>query len=501
MVGAVRMIVALIRRALGDRSASVAPIVAILAPTLILLGLGGADAAIGVDVKNDLQNANDAAALAVAHAVLANPNTTEASLKATAQAVLNSDFKGAAPTITAFHVCAPVQNDCSMNGTTLPSDTVTLQTSAQAMCTLCLSGGTSKTVAASSQTTIGFSKTMQINIVMDSSASMIVGSTTTDVNTIATWVSANWNSVKPLDPAPCYNGTTSSCSGRNSTNKNTSDNPPCAFACHDEGSNTTTADIAMGLTNAHAAGATTRFDVMTSAATQLINYVASLATSNTLLAKNTYVFNVLSFDQTLHTYGTSNMTSTKALTAVSSVSPGLDTWLSQDMTSLISTVGSSGTGASTSSPLKFVILVTDGLQSDRNDNWCSNEVADTTGWGYVNTINPGNSTVCLNTSNDYAGPISASQCQSLKNNGVVLAVLETPYVPLTGQTPNLGSYERTVRTIIYPGGPTSSSVISAALQACASTGYYFQATSSSQIATGFLQLTNQFLEHSTYISQ
>ena len=501
MTGALRMLAALIRRALGDRRANVAPIVAILAPTLILLGLGTTDAALGLDTKNDLQSATDAAALAVAHAVLANANTTEVSLKATAQAVLKADFKGATPTIVTFQVCAPVQNDCKSGTSTLPTDTVNITTSAQAMCTLCLSGGASKTVYGQSQTVIGFSKTMQINVVMDSSASMIVGATTADVNTISAWVSKNWSSVKVGDPAPCYNGS-SPCPRNCSPGAcYTADNPPCAFACHDVGSNTTAADITTGLTNAHTAGATTRFDVMTSAATQLVNYVASLASSNTLLAKNTYVFNVYSFDTALHTYGTSNMTSAKALTAVSSVTPGLDTHLSTDMTTLISTIGSSGTGASTSSPLKFVILVTDGLQSDRSSNWCSGQVSDNTGWGYTNTINPGSSTVCLNTSNDYAGAISTTQCQTLKNNGVVLAVLETPYVPLTGQTPDIGSYERTVRTIIYPNGPNTTSVVSTALQACASSGYYFQATNSTDISTGFLQLTNKFLQHSTYISQ
>ncbi len=482
MMSVPRMLATLIRRVLGDRRANVAPIVAILAPTLILLGLGTTDAALGLDTRNDLQNATDAAALAVAHAVLANPNTTEASLKTTAQAVLNSDFRGKAPTILTFQVCAPVQNDCKSGSTTLPTDTVNITTSENALCTLCLSGGSSKTVYGSSQTVIGFSKTMQINIVMDSSASMIVGSTTTDVNTISTWVSNNWNSVKVGDPGPCYNGGSGSCGS--------SDNPPCAFACHDRGSSTTAADIATGLTNAHTAGATTRFDVMTSAASQLITYVASLATSNTLLAKNTYVFNVYSFDTTLHTYGTSNMTSTKAQTAVSSVVPGLDTYLSTIMTTLTTTIGSTGTGASASSPLKFVILVTDGLQSDRNNNWACTSSGYDSAWAYSPT--------CYGA---YDGPISTTQCQTMKNNGIVLAVLETPYVPLTGQSPNVQPYEKTVRHTIYPNGPNTTSAISTALQTCASSGYYFQATSSSQISTGFLQLTNKFLEHSTYISQ
>ena len=66
-------------------AASRAPIVAILAPTLILLGLGTTDAAIGLNTKNDLQNATDAAALAVAHAVLATPTPPRRRWKAIAQ--------------------------------------------------------------------------------------------------------------------------------------------------------------------------------------------------------------------------------------------------------------------------------------------------------------------------------------------------------------------------------------------------------------------------------
>ena len=137
-----------------------------------------------------------------------------------------------------------------------------------------------------------------------------------------------------------------------------------------------------------------------------------------------------------------------------------------------------------------MILVTDGLQSDRNNNWGCTSSGYDSAWSYSPTCYGG-----------YAGPISTTQCQSIKNNGVVLAVLETPYVPLTGQSPNVQPYEKTVRHTIYPSGPGTTSAISTALQTCASTGYYFQATSSSQISTGFLQLTNKFLQHSTYLSQ
>ena len=45
----------------------------------------------------------------------------------------------------------------------------------------------------------------------------------------------------------------------------------------------------------------------------------------------------------------------------------------------------------------------------------------------------------------------------------------------------------------------SGQSVSAALQACASNGYYFQATNSSQIATGFTTLTDKFLASVPFI--
>ena len=80
-------------------------------------------------------------------------------------------------------------------------------------------------------------------------------------------------------------------------------------------------------------------------------------------------------------------------------------------------------------------------------------------------------------------------------------MLETPYVPLTGQDPKYAPYETSVRHVIYPYGPNTASVVSAALQACASAGYYYQANSSSDIATGFAALTDKFIANSAAIAQ
>jgi hypothetical protein len=255
----------------------------------------------------------------------------------------------------------------------------------------------------------------------------------------------------------------------------------------------------MGLANAHTAGATTRFDVMTAAAQQLISHVQTESTAGTTLASNTYIFNVMSFDTSLHTWGSSNMGFTAASTAVGSVTPGLDTHIDDAMSSLVTSIGTNGTGGSTSSPKKFVMLVTDGLKSDRSANWsCSTE--STSLWGQLVNSNGAKQNTCK-PSTGYDAPMNVANCTSMKNNGVVIAVLETPYVPLTGQSPQVMPYEITVQNTIYPGGPGTASVVSAALQQCATNGYYFQATSSTDIATGFVTLTDKWLQQMSYIAK
>ncbi len=517
------------RRFAGDRRANVLILFGLTLPILLAIVIAGIDFSYAEDAKVTLQDASDAASLAVSAEVVKNPNDSIATLKTIAGAALAANDRGGANlSITDFHVCAPVQADCTDGSRTMPSDTVMVAAQASAPClpipiptTVCTGNPPSQTVTGTTTTVIGFGQTLQLNVVMDSSASMIVGSTQADVTAIANWMGAtttvtekcgspskkqkctqypNWNAMMPNDQVADF--------PLGGTPAFPSDAPPCAFACHDLGGSTTPANIVEGLNNAHTAGAKTRFDVMVLAAQQLINSVQTELGANNNLAKNNYVFNVYSFDNSIHQYGSSNMTCTATacsgpLNAVTAVTPGMDTYLNAAMASFsaasgTNAIGPNGTGLSTASPLKFMILVTDGLQSDRNANWTASGVQPPNPepeWDY--STNSSFKTI----TGGFDGPIDTTNCAKLKSEGVVLAVLETPYVPLTGEDPQVQPYEQTVRHTIYPGGPNSQSTISTALQACATTGYYFQAVSSSDIATGFLTLTNQFIQHSAYISQ
>ncbi len=470
---------------------------ALLAPLLILCMFGAIDVTSMNNSRNQLQSATDTAALAVSSTDSENPNTTEATLKSLAASMLQANFKGGTPSLTAFSLCTPVQTaDCAkVNGNPTVTNTVSMTTSVKGSCWVplvlpgvCTGGGETAPVYASNTTNIGFAANIQMNMLLDVSGSMIVGATTNDVNLISTWVTNNWSQVH-------YSG-------------DSSQSKPCAFACHDEGptpGSTTPSDVQTGLTNAHAAGATTRYDVMISAASALIDHIQTEVTSGPqaqALSKNTYGFNVYSLSDNLvaPTAAYTNTNYSGAKTAISNVQLGVDTHMNEYLPTFVSDIGAGGTGNSSTSPLKFVILVTDGVESDfykdfysgENGNvGCNNSsnLASDPAWSYYTF------TGC------YASPINTAYCTQLKNNGVVLAVLETPYVPLTGQDPNEQLYELFVRHNLYPSGPSGPSAVSTALQACATTGYYYQANSSAAISSGFTSLTDKFLASTAYVKQ
>ena len=128
--------------------------------------------------------------------------------------------------------------------------------------------------------------------------------------------------------------------------------------------------------------------------------------------------------------------------------------------------------------------------------------------GFLNSPEP--NFLPYNGHNDvfYAQPLDPNYCATLKDNaghpgaGVTIAVLETPYIPLTGQAPGAAPYENGVQRIIYPDGnpathPGSESAVTKALRSCASSpALYFQAPDDASIANGLIALFDAFvMEH------
>ncbi len=106
-----------------------------------------------------------------------------------------------------------------------------------------------------------------------------------------------------------------------------------------------------------------------------------------------------------------------------------------------SMMGPQGSGTP-SSPRKTLLLITDGLRWVRK--MANTPLAD----------------MAAN------GPINTGLCDSIKNSGITLAVIEVQFVDATGEY----NFDQQVAAV-FPG-------VSPALQACASPGYYFQATDS-----------------------
>ncbi len=143
------------------------------------------------------------------------------------------------------------------------------------------------------------------------------------------------------------------------------------------------------------------------------------------------------------------------------------------MNSIISNVG---TGVSSSSPLPYIFLVTDGSQDYQTQwggNWSSQNWTANSSVPYQNsatTIPP--NTV---TTTDY--------CTKMKNRGIKIAVLYIPYMTIQNAT-NFASSEDIYANNNIPNIPT-------ALQNCASPTFFFTANTPQDINNALIAMFNQ----------
>jgi Flp pilus assembly protein TadG len=210
----------------------------------------------------------------------------------------------------------------------------------------------------------------------------------------------------------------------------------CAFACHlPEGGQTIS-----NLQTARNLGILTRLDVLQNSVGTMIGRLA--ATKGPL---DTFRVAIDTFDDTPHQAVPITGDLTSARTYVQNLQLLNNTSFSNAMPQFNVDVGTQGDGAST--PKKIAIIVTDGVQGRR----------DRVGGFH---------------------PFNASLCDTLKNRNVTVMVLNTKYIPM----PLEAAYRDTVQPI--------QNQLEPALQACASTGYYFSATDQADIENAFGQMFN-----------
>ncbi len=144
------------------------------------------------------------------------------------------------------------------------------------------------------------------------------------------------------------------------------------------------------------------------------------------------------------------------------------------MNTLISSVG---TGASSSSPLPYVFIVTDGsqdYQTQSGGGWSSQNWSANASVPYQNsaTIIPPNTV----TTTDY--------CTRMKNRGITVAVLYIPYETISPSNASFASNEDGYANANIANIPT-------ALQTCASPNFYFTANTPTDINNALIEMFEQ----------
>jgi Flp pilus assembly protein TadG len=229
----------------------------------------------------------------------------------------------------------------------------------------------------------------------------------------------------------------------------------CALACHDQTDGTDSYSWALDQ------GIQLRYQVVNQGVQNLLNYLMS----NANLSSHVKV-QLWSIDSSLTQL--SSMTSSYSTISNNFPAPGLastDASAATPFDSLIgnfiSSVGNAGDGSSSSSPQKMVIIATDGV----NDP--------TRAWTWDASLRP------------QVKVFDTTFCTTFKNNGVTVAIINTPYYPMTWDW----GYNVTLGQPGSLGGATRVDDIPIALSACA--GKYF--TSASTVSAIQSAFTNMFV--------
>jgi hypothetical protein len=244
----------------------------------------------------------------------------------------------------------------------------------------------------------------------------------------------------------------------------------CAFACHDLSS--PGADY---YSLAKKLGVQMRIDVMREATQQLMDTAAATQSAWGQFRMAIYTFGASATNRQLHSVQslTANLTAAKTAASVidlmtvpyQNYADDTHTDFGDVLTTVNSAIPTPGTGASSSSPLKYLFFVSDGV-GDRavGSPACSEPTTNgsdpNTGQGYLRCQEP----------------VDLSFCTALKNRGVRIAVLYTTYLPL----PTNDWYNAWIAPF--------SGKIATNMESCASPGLYFEVSPTQGISDAMTAL-------------
>jgi Flp pilus assembly protein TadG len=301
-----------------------------------------------------------------------------------------------------------------------------------------LFGKSTIAISGTSSSSLSLPLYIDFYLLLDNSPSMGLGATTNDINNLI------------------------------AATANKANDASCAFACHDlctktKDKNNNPIPCSDWYTVAKSNGITMRIDVLRTATQQLMDTAQSTETFSNQFrmaiytlgadATNRGLTSIQSLTTNLSTAKSSAGTIDLMTVPYQNYQDDTQTDLLDAMTNLNAAIPTAGTGTTSSSPLKYVFFVSDGVV-DRTDNggtcaasaWSGTGSDPVTGTSYPRCEEP----------------LDVSICTTMKNRGIKIAVLYTTYLPV----PNNGWYNSTV-------APWSSN-IATNMQNCASPNLYFE---------------------------
>jgi Flp pilus assembly protein TadG len=433
------MLRAFVRRFISDRRGSTALIFGLsLIPISFLTGMA-IDFASAAQKRTRLNAAADAAALAgVTPAMMMQSDSA-------AQTAATNMFNAMVANIGATSVSAPtitISNAGLVRTVTVSYTGTSANTFPNVLGLLTQTSQTTWPLAGTATATSFSAPNINFYLMLDNSPSMDIAATTDGINTMVS---------------------------------NTSQQGGCALACHE--TNPTSADVAGNpngednYTLAQNLGVVTRIELMAQATSALMTTAGDTEAANDATYQMAiYTFN---YNGLTTVYAPNNAPSSNLSAAASAANTidvlevchnnyitcsdqnnDTDTNFETAMTSVNSLMPNPGTGASTSTPQEVLFIVSDGVDDEVNSSSCSE---------------PLTGTRCQQ-------PFNTSMCTTIKNRGIMIAVLYTEYLPLTTND----WYNEWVAPF--------QSTIGSNIESCASPGLYFEITTDGDITAAMQTL-------------
>jgi hypothetical protein len=291
--------------------------------------------------------------------------------------------------------------------------------------------------------------------------------------TATSYSAPNINFYLLLDNSPSMN-IAATTSGINTMVANTSAQGGCAFACHETNPSADNLGNPNGEDNytlAKNLSVVTRIENMATATSALMTTAADTEQANNAtyqMAIYTFNYNGLSTIYAPSNAPSSNLTAAgTAASTVDVMQVYSNNWLTKTnqnndtdtnfetaMSAVNTLMPNPGNGSASSTPQEVLFIVSDGVDDEVNSTSCSQ---------------PLTGTRCQQ-------PFNTSMCTTVRNRGIMIAVLYTEYLPL----PTNSWYN----TWISP----FESTLASNMQSCASPGLYFEITTDGDITAAMQAL-------------